>query len=101
MVNKVPKFIEKRVAERRRAAKSGTVSNRPKKFSAFDAARKQFEKKQEVLQEKEKERSEREALREEKQKERKKIGKLINKRNERGQPNMSAQLEILMKKYKN
>lgn len=101
-INKVPKFVEHRVAERRRLAKSGGQNRdiqKQRKYSAFDAARKKYQDSQKIREEKEKQKAERDALHAEKKKERKNIGRLINKRNERGQPNMTAQLEVLMKKF--
>ena len=104
-INRVPKFVEQRVAERRRMAKSGqrpidkNNSDQAKKFTSFDAARKQFEISQKEQEERAKAKAERDAKVEEQKKERKRIGKLMNKRNERGQPNMHAQLEVLMNKF--
>jgi hypothetical protein len=96
--NKVPKFVEKQIAKRRREGTPSSGSKKKKSFSAFDAARKKFEEKQAQVRQAEEKKAEQAKVVAEKQKERKKAGKLFNKRNERGQPNMNAQLELLMKR---
>ena len=97
VINRVPKFVEKQIAKRRREGpSSGTDKQR---FTAFDAARKKYEEKQQRTEEAEERKAEKDKQQVEKQKERKKIGKLVNKRNERGQPNMHAQLEVLFKRF--
>ena len=101
-VNRVPKFVEHKVAQRRKAAKTSGSSHsisKDKKYSAFDAARRKFEEKQKEVEEKQKEREAREEKRIEHKKERKQEGRLLNKRNARGQPNMNSQLELLMKRF--
>lgn len=98
--NKVPKFAEHKIAERRRNAKNGMVSV-PKhaSCSAFDAARKKYHEKQGRTEEDNLRRLEREKAVEERNKRRKQVGKLIRKKNDRGQPNMQSQLELLMQKF--
>lgn len=97
VVNRVPKFVEKQIAKRRR--EGGSSSNKDRRFSAFDIARKKFEEKQKEIEQENERKAEKQKELETKKKERKQIGKLVNKRNDRGQPNMHAQLEVLMKRF--
>jgi hypothetical protein len=104
MVSRVPKFIEHKMAQKRRdrkeqdgAAKPGDGSSAA--YKPYDEARKRFEEKQAEKAKKMEQRSEGEKIAAQRNKERKQITKLTKKRNDRGQPNMNAQLEILMKKY--
>ena len=99
-INRVPKFVEHQIAKRRRDNKSGTTSSGTRKLSAFDAARKKFESKQSEADLARERKAEAEQRQKEHKKERKQIGKLVNKRNNRGQPDMNSQLELLMKRYK-
>mgnify|MGYP001026015425 CR=1 FL=1 len=99
--NRVPKFAEHKIAERRRNAKNNSsIPSTKKSYSAFDAARKKFEEKSTHQSEIEKAKQEKEKQILEHKKDRKQVGKLIRKRNDRGQPNMSSQLELLMKKFR-
>ena len=101
VINKVPKFVEKRIAKQRRDRKSPSGhSDGKKKYSSFDIARKKFEEHQTQKETIVKQKEEKEQKEKEKKKERKQIGKLVNNRNSRGQPNMHSQLEMLMKRYK-
>lgn len=102
VVNRVPKFVEHKVAHRRIAAKTGVSEkaiDKPKRFSAFDAARRKFDESQKAIEEKQKERESRDEKKKEHKKARKQEGKLLNNRNARGQPNMHSQLELLMKRF--
>ena len=100
-INRVPKFVEHQIAKRRREHKTGTAPVKSgKKFSAFDAARKKYEHKQSEAEQALARKAEAEQKQKEHKKERKQIGKLVNKRNNRGQPDMNSQLELLMKRYK-
>jgi hypothetical protein len=96
-INRVPKFVEHRIAKRRREGPS--APRQDKKFSAFDAARKKYEEKLTEKQLAEQRKTEKEAALVEKKKEREQVGKLIKKRNQNGQPDMNAQLELLMKRF--
>ena len=97
---RVPKFVEHQIAKRRREGPSRDQREpKERKFSAFDAARKKFEEKLTAKQQAEQRKAEKEAALETKKKERKQIGKLVNKRNINGQPNMKAQLELIMKRF--
>lgn len=101
-INKVPKFVEQRVAERRRLAKKGGQNRdiqKQGKYSAFDAARRKYQDSQKIREEKEKQKAQRDALHAEKKKERQSIGRLMNKRNDLGQPDLNAQLQVFMKKF--
>ena len=98
--NNVPKFAEKQIAERRRNAKLGVPKESKRTFSAFDEARRKFQETQAQKDALDHNKQERERLVNERKKERKVVGKLIRKRNERGQPNMNSQLELLMKKFR-
>ena len=100
-VNNVPKFVESKVAERRRQAKTGKkhIEKSERKYTAFDAAKKKFQLKKEVEETKLHAKHEHEDQVQKKQKERKQMGKLFNKRNEKGQPNMNSQLEVLMRRF--
>ena len=104
MVSRVPKFVEQKMAQKRRERKnhSGSPSTPAPKSAAFkpyEEARKRFEEKQAEKAKRKEERSEGQKIAAQRQKERKQLTKLAQKRNERGQPNMNAQLEILMQKY--
>lgn len=102
-VTNVPKFVEKKVVERRKQAKTGKKHiekvNTEKKYTAFDAAKKRFELKQKEAQARLHSKQEHEDQSLKRQKERKQMGKLFNKRNEKGQPNMNSQLEVLMRRF--
>ena len=95
--NNVPKFAEKKIAQRRREGKNESFKR--KTYSAFDGARKKFEEKSSQKSDFDKAKEEREKALAERKKDRKQVGKLIRKRNDRGQPNMNSQLELLMKKF--
>lgn len=106
MVSRVPKFVEQKMAQKRRERRnhegvsgSSGSTQKPRAFKPYDEARKRFEEKQEEKTKRMQERSEGQKIAAHRQKERKQITKLAQKRNDRGQPNMSAQLEILVKKY--
>jgi phage protein D len=100
--NNVPKFVEQKVAERRRQAKTGQKhieKSDTKKYTAFDAAKKKFELKRKEAAAKVDSKLQHEDQMVQKQKERKQMGKLFNKRNAKGQPHMNSQLEVLMRRF--
>ena len=102
--NNVPKFVEKQIAERRRMKKAATggIANLNKKNQGdvgFNAARRQYAEKESIKAERDTQIAEKEKKIEERKKERKQVGKLFKKKNERGQPNMGSQLELIMRKY--
>jgi hypothetical protein len=104
MVSRVPKFVEQKMAQKRRDRKGQEGVAKPDHVSSaaykpYDEARRRFEEKQAEKAKKMEQRSEGEKIAAQRHKERRQITKLTKKRNERGQPNMNAQLEILMKKY--
>jgi hypothetical protein len=105
MVSRVPKFVEQKMAQKRRERKSGQLegSREVQKptvtFKPYEEARRKFEEKQAEKSKRMEERAAVEKIAAERQKDRRQITKLTRKKNNRGQPNMNAQLEILMKKF--
>jgi len=105
MVSRVPKFVEQKMAQKRRERKAqggeshSSGSSKPVSFKPYEEARKRFEEKQAEKVKRMEEKSEGQKIAAQRQKERKQITKLAQKRNSRGQPNMNAQLEMLMQKY--
>jgi len=105
-MNRVPKFVEQKMARKRRERKQGyAVSSEPGEGkinqyqTSFDLARAKYEEKKAHHEKFAREQEEKAKIIEEKKKERKHVGKLIRKRNDRGQPNMNSRLEILMQQY--
>ena len=100
-INNVPKFVEHRIAQRRRVKKMGIDKTDAGniKVNAFDIARKKYEEKDALKAQREAELAEKEKKIAERKKERKQMGKLFRKKNDYGQPNMKSQLELIMKKF--
>ncbi len=104
-VNNVPKFVQQRMAAKRRERKSvmsaGDVITKEKtsSFSGFESAKKKYEHKHKEKLAKDEAKLEKEKKQAESALNRKKEGKLFRKKNERGQPNMGSQLEILLNRF--
>ncbi len=90
-MNRVPKFIEKRIADRRRAKTRNFQDSAPVKNKLQE---KSESRKEEVSVNK----TEIEKIKSEKKKERR-LGKLLNQRNPKGQPNLNSQVDYLLKKF--
>lgn len=98
----MPKFVQQKMADKRRERKrttAGTDIVKEKSFSGFESAKKKFQHKhsaQVVREEATKQREQKQAEAAEK---RKQEGKLFRKRNDRGQPHLGSQLEIMLKRF--
>jgi hypothetical protein len=105
-MNRVPKFVEQKMARKRRERKlennksPAPVTDTERRMTSFDIARKKYEEKQANREKWKQEQEDKQKKIEEKKKERKNVGKLIRKRNDRGQPNMHSRLDLLMQQYK-
>lgn len=99
VINKVPKFIEQRMAQKRRERKTGPQYIAKQNVSGFESAKKRFDQKLQQKSVKEEAIAQKEAKLAEKAKIRKKEGKHFNNRNQKGQPNMGSQLEVLLSRF--
>lgn len=99
-INKVPKFVQQRMAEKRREKKKvGHDIVKGSSFSGFESAKKKYEHKNVAKIAKEESIAQGEQKKAESKQLRKKEGKLFRKKNERGQPNMGSQLELLLSRF--